>query len=45
MTSFGASQAVAQDDDSETGQILWAGVVSEPTTYYVQVRMLIKEGY
>ncbi len=37
MAPFGASQIVAQGSDSDTGQIVWAASVSEPTTYYVQV--------
>ncbi len=37
MVNFGASQIVSQDDDPDTGEILWSNTVSGSQTYYVQV--------
>ncbi len=37
MAVFGEGQIVTRDNDPNTGERLWSGVVSAPTTYYIQV--------
>ena len=38
MAVFGLGQLVALDGDRNTGERFWSGVVSEPTTYYIQIQ-------
>lgn len=37
MSIFGAGQIATRDGDPNTGERYWAGTVSEPTTYYIQI--------
>lgn len=37
MAAFGTGQIITRDNDPNTGERFWSGIVSEPTTYYIQV--------